>query len=181
VQATTLVYHFAMTELLPTPAKSHYLFNLRDFAKVIMGVCLGDKERITSIEVTVRLWTHEVLRVFGDRLISVEDRLTMLTQLRDVVRKVYGLNFDNVFEHLDNNGDKAVNTLDEIRHLMFTDVLAPIGLPKRPYEEILDESKLQKACEEALENYNMMGDKPMDLVLFSFAIEHLLIICRILK
>jgi dynein heavy chain len=84
-------------------------------------------------------------------------------------------------EHLDNNGDKMVDTLDEIRHLMFSDVLSPVGMPKRPYVEITDEEKLQKSCEEALENYNMMGDKPMDLVLFSFAIEHLLIICRILK
>jgi len=86
-----------------------------------------------------------------------------------------------VFEHLDINKDKAVNTLDEIRHLMFTDVLSPVGLPKRPYQEILEEDRLQKACQEALENYNMMGDKPMDLVLFSFAIEHLLVISRILK
>ena len=64
---------------------------------------------------------------------------------------------------------------------MFSDVLTPIGLPKRPYIEILDPEKLHKACEDALDNYNMMTDKPMDLVLFSFAIEHLLVICRILK
>ena len=117
VQSTTLIYHFAMQELLPTPAKSHYLFNLRDFAKVVMGFCMGDKDHITSIEIGVRLWTHEVIRVFGDRLINVDDRLTMLKQINQIVRKVFGLNFDNVFEHLDNNGDKAVNTLDEIRHL----------------------------------------------------------------
>ncbi len=47
MQATTLVYHFATTELLATPEKSHYLFNLHDFAKVFMGVCLADKESIT--------------------------------------------------------------------------------------------------------------------------------------
>ena len=45
-------------------------------------------------------------------------------------------------EHLDNNGDKVVDTLDEIRHLMFSDVLSPVGLPKRPYVEITDEERL---------------------------------------
>ena len=67
-----------MDKLLPTPSKSHYLFNLRDFAKVILGVCMGDKETITSIDVVVRLWTHEIFRVFGDRLINEEDRLMLL-------------------------------------------------------------------------------------------------------
>lgn len=45
----------------------------------------------------------------------------------------------------------------------------------------MDYDKLQNAVEQGLVNYNMMTDKPMDLVLFSFAIEHLLVIARILK
>jgi dynein heavy chain len=67
-----------METLLPTPMKSHYLFNLRDFSKVIMGICMSDKESITTPEILVRLWTHEVWRVFADRLINEDDRIKML-------------------------------------------------------------------------------------------------------
>jgi dynein heavy chain len=81
------VYKTAMKELLPTPTKSHYLFNLRDFGKVILGVCLADKDRVNEINVVARLWTHEIWRVFADRLINDEDRLLILRTLREVMRK----------------------------------------------------------------------------------------------
>jgi len=35
-QATLELYHSITTRFLPTPAKIHYLFNLRDISKVLM-------------------------------------------------------------------------------------------------------------------------------------------------
>ena len=64
---------------------------------------------------------------------------------------------------------------------MFGDVFSPFGMVDRPYEEIQDRNKLTECCNEALMQYNMMTDKPMELELFSFALEHLLRISRILK
>jgi dynein heavy chain len=78
VTSTLDVYKLVFKELLPTPMKSHYLFNLRDFAKVIIGICLTDNTTLISQEQVVKIWTHEVMRVFFDRLVNHEDRNVLL-------------------------------------------------------------------------------------------------------
>jgi dynein heavy chain len=167
--------------LKPTPVKSHYTFNLRDFSKVIMGVCMAGAKQVPNADSCVRLWAHEIVRVFGDRLINEQDRLWMLSAIKETVRAPFGGSFDSMFIHLDLDKDGKVTTLDELRGLIWGDVLTPFGMSERPYEEIQDREKLQSCCEEALAQYNMMSDKPMELVLFAFAVEHLLRISRILK
>lgn len=54
------MYKKAILTFLPTPAKSHYVFNLRDFARVIKGTCLVPETRMKETDKLIRLWIHEV-------------------------------------------------------------------------------------------------------------------------
>lgn len=74
VTATLNVYRRIGEDLRPTPVKSHYTFNLRDVSKVICGFCMIEKDSLTNSDVGIRLWAHECVRVFGDRLINDKDR-----------------------------------------------------------------------------------------------------------
>ena len=74
VQATLEVYKSTVSQFLPTPTKSHYVFNLRDFSRVIRGVLLVPQTRMSEPDKLLRLWVHEVYRVFYDRLVDEGDR-----------------------------------------------------------------------------------------------------------
>lgn len=60
VQATLEIYKNAIKSFLPTPAKSHYIFNLRDFSRVIRGVLLVPPSNMKEDQKFIRLWVHEV-------------------------------------------------------------------------------------------------------------------------
>jgi hypothetical protein len=101
VQATLRTYREAMASLLPTPSKSHYTFNLRDFSRVVQGVLLQEpSDQFQNKPSVMRLWTHEALRVFGDRLTDDTDRTWMCNHCSQMCKEVFKCDFQSEFEHI---------------------------------------------------------------------------------
>ena len=104
VQATMSVYKSAVDKFLPTPSKSHYVFNLRDFSRVIRGVLLVPKSHLTEGDKLIRLWVHEVYRVFYDRLIDDQDRLQFFNIVKGTLQQYFKVNIDKLLGHLATSG-----------------------------------------------------------------------------
>nr|CAH7756356.1 unnamed protein product [Callosobruchus chinensis] len=68
VNAAVEIYDRIAKDLLPTPAKSHYVFNLRDLSKCIQGITQADSGTMRDETSMLRLFYHECLRVFHDRI-----------------------------------------------------------------------------------------------------------------
>lgn len=75
------VYDRVKKELLPTPSKSHYTFNLRDIWRVFQGMCSASPKQTPEVIDLVRLWYYENMRVYHDRLTTEEDRNYMIDLL----------------------------------------------------------------------------------------------------
>ena len=105
VQATLNLYHASVDNFLPTPKKSHYVFNLRDFSRVIFGTLLIPKTQMgTDGDKLTRLWIHEVYRVFYDRLVDNKDRETFFGIVKDVTQETFKTPIDKVLKRLVNPG-----------------------------------------------------------------------------
>lgn len=122
VQATMNLYKATIDSFLPTPSKSHYIFNLRDFSRVIRGVLLAPpthmqvrkKTNLGTFYVSpshmpfnsfiffqdgdklIRLWVHEVYRVFYDRLIDNADKEMFFEIVKEKTSNVFKINLDKV-------------------------------------------------------------------------------------
>ena len=73
-RATIDIYRAVVARLLPTPAKMHYLFNLRDISRVFQGLLRAHRDYFDSREAVSKLWLHELYRTFHDRLADGADR-----------------------------------------------------------------------------------------------------------
>ncbi|VEL11694.1 unnamed protein product [Protopolystoma xenopodis] len=67
-------YQTVRNRLLPTPTKFHYTFNLRDIFRLFQGLCFANPERFKGPKKFLRLWRHECIRVFEDRMNCLQDR-----------------------------------------------------------------------------------------------------------
>jgi dynein heavy chain, axonemal len=182
VQATAEIYREARKTLLPTPAKSHYLFNLRDLARVVQGIIMVRPYEGFDEKSLVRLWMHESLRVFGDRLVNDEDNAWMTSQLMTTAKSTFKMEPKKILSHLRSEGENEKSDIEykHLRGLFFGDYLTAQSATPR-YEEITDTKKLQSVFVSFLEEYNQMSRKKMDLVIFMFAVEHVARIARVLK
>ncbi|XP_050636999.1 dynein axonemal heavy chain 1 [Macaca thibetana thibetana] len=159
VEATIMVYATITSQLLPTPAKSHYTFNLRDLSKVFQGMLMADPAKVEDQVQLLRLWYHENCRVFRDRLVNEEDRSW----------------FDQLLKRCMEQWEVTFNKVCPFQPILYGDFMSP-GSDVKSYELITSESKMMQVIEEYIEDYNQINTAKLKLVLFMDAMSH---ICRI--
>ena len=133
VQSTMQVYKSAMSLFLPTPAKSHYVFNLRDFSRVIRGLLLVPPTHLKEPSKLMRLWVHEVYRVFYDRLVDDQDRQTFFQLMSATVLENFKQDAQKLLGHLAPE-NKTLQDV-HIRSLIFGDYMEPKAETKI-YDEV---------------------------------------------
>jgi len=163
VSATLEVYSTVLKEMLPTPSKSHYTFNMRDVSKVFQGICQCSRESLPKVEDLAKVWLHECERVFKDRLVTKQD-----------MNMFFGLCKRQMDKHFKRAYDQTV----KLEPVIFADFVDPKSVS---YMEVQDHEKLQGKVSECLEDYNSVSKIRMDLVLFTTFIQHVCRVVRVLK
>jgi dynein heavy chain len=164
VHASVRVYRRVEEDLLPTPAKSHYTFNLRDLSKVFQGVLKASRAAVEDPEGLIKLWIHEESRVFRDRLINEDDRDWFNSCITDTMSEK-GL-------------VKEAWEVPSFKDLLFGEYMSRDK--NRCYSEVESEAKLHMLLSEYLEEYNITYSPPMNLVFFDDAMAHVSRICRVM-
>jgi len=168
VTSSLEVYARISEEMLPTPSKSHYTFNLRDLSKVFQGIVAVKPNVVVEARTFMMLWIHECQRVFQDRLICVEDKTWFNQLIHELLKRCFAVDwtYEDVFGG----------------HIMFGDYLRPgCAREERLYEPIVDLGKLGKLMETYQDDYAMASSKSLSLVFFRDAMEHVSRLCRILR
>ncbi|GBG32973.1 Dynein heavy chain 2, axonemal [Hondaea fermentalgiana] len=106
-KATVQLYFAVSKTFLPTPAKSHYLFNMRDVSRITQGLLLADRAANDTKESFMRMWIHESMRVFSDRFINYEDIRQFQGLLHEQLSAVFSSSFHDLVPAEEEEGDGA--------------------------------------------------------------------------
>jgi len=170
----TLLKIFAevVHNLPPTPTKFHYIFNLRDLARVTEGLCLSTVDKCRSEEDIARYFRNEATRVFCDRLATVADN--------ELVSKTIATAISSSF-----SGSAAEHAL--VDPMVFGDFayakqrLVEDKEDPRLYSDLGAYEDIKKTFDDILDFYNSESAKKLMLVLFDMALEHITRIMRIIR
>ncbi|XP_055378973.1 dynein axonemal heavy chain 12 [Condylostylus longicornis] len=181
VDATLIIYKLVQMELLPTPSKAHYIFNIRDIARVIGGCSLLKKESVDSKTVFPRIWYHEAMRIFYDRLVDNYDYEWMFNKLNDCLKECFNTSPELAFENYLKEEGSEFN-LDLANKIIFGSYLdEDVETDDKKYEEVQSVEVFYNIAFKNLEEYNSMRKTKMDISLFTYALQHLNKICRVMS
>jgi len=184
VEASIELYKILSEQLKPTPAKPHYIFNLRDITKIFQGVNIADPKEFKTTNKICRLWIHETCRVLNDRLLFAKDKELLYSKIKYVLGLKMRAQMDQVIQEIFGKGSevKLEDSPADLDKIIFTDLLAEAAdVVDREYVEQPDLELIKKKIELELEEYNATKKDTMAISIFDFAVLQILKICRILK
>lgn len=186
--ATIKLWEFVKKYILPTPAKFHYLFNMRELSRTFKGILQIKNETIMTCKgvqgfkpelYMVGLWRHECERVFCDKLVNNKDKDTVLDAIHKISIESFGME------------NEINDKFGKDKEFLFCNFMEPniweegsiVQHSPMNYEATTDIEALRKRGEEEMFNYNEYSKSPkkLKLVLFNDALKHLLKLTRILK
>jgi dynein heavy chain len=192
IDATISIWDAVKRRLLPTPAKFHYTFTLRELARVFGGIftvankpdykvianCLNIKEKIRPELFLISLWRHECQRTFVDKLTNYADKKTFNDMLDRVTKEKFrdSLGFEDEQLMTDNLfcDFQREDVIDEYGDIV---EVAPFV-----YEACPDIEYIRNKCNTKLGGYNeKYPSKKMNLVIFDDALFHLLRVTRVIN
>lgn len=95
IELTRILWQRTKTKMLPTPAKFHYVFNLRDLSRIWEGILKVRQQECDTIETMLKLWRHECLRTIADRFINFAEKKWFDTMMLELIQ-----------EHLESNSEQ---------------------------------------------------------------------------
>ncbi|KAL0274316.1 UNVERIFIED_CONTAM: hypothetical protein PYX00_006769 [Menopon gallinae] len=178
IPLTRTVWQATKVKMLPTPAKFHYVFNLRDLSRIWQGILYIKDPELPNIATLLRLWQHECKRVISDRFTTVDDQIWFHKALRRTAEAELAEYFkfykDDETYFVDFLRDAPEATGEEEEGFVFE---APKIYEEMPSWEVVIERLFM-----FMNGYNeiIRGSK-LDMVFFHDAIVHLIRISRVIE
>ena len=178
VAVTRRLWQDVKVKMLPTPAKFHYVFNLRDISRIFQGMLNIQPSECPDTHMLMSLWRHECTRVIADRFTNLKDVAWFTSRIttncsEDLGEDVAAL-MDAEPYFVDFLRDAPEPTGEE-------DEDADLDAPK-VYEIVSGMDRLETKLFEYMELYNetVRGTK-MDLVFFKDCMVHIVRVSRIIR
>ncbi|KAI8792083.1 dynein heavy chain 5, axonemal [Biomphalaria glabrata] len=178
VPATRHLWQKTKVKMLPTPAKFHYVFNLRDLSRIWQGMLKTISEVVSNTGVLMSLWKHEATRVIADRFTETTDKEWFEKMIKQIAEEDCGGAMASAMDaepyFVDFLRDAPEPTGEEAED---ADLEAP-----KIYEPIPSLEALAEKLQQYQAGYNeTIRGSGMDLVFFKDAMTNLIKISRIIR
>uniref|UniRef100_A0A1B6CZR9 AAA+ ATPase domain-containing protein n=2 Tax=Clastoptera arizonana TaxID=38151 RepID=A0A1B6CZR9_9HEMI len=178
IPLTRLVWQQTKVKMLPTPAKFHYIFNLRDLSRIWEGMLTIKDEECTNITVLLKLWKHECLRVIADRFTNDTDQDWFVNNLIQTTQNY----LEGDAQLFDPSETYFVDFLREMPDPTGDEPDDFVLEAPKIYEEIPSWDFLKEKLLMYMAGYNeIVRGAKMDMVFFLDAMIHLMKISRIIR
>merc|ERR1719460_63473 len=179
VPATIDIWEKVKKSLLPTPARFHYVFTMRELARVFQGIQTTPLDSVPNETLLVQLWRHEATRVFADKLARIVDKEFVDKQVMEFCMQHFG---EDMAEKT------SIKVAGEVWFADFQrdaeedpETGEDIGAPQI-YEKVPSLESIRAKAYEYLGKFNeTYPAKVMNLVVFDDAMRHLMKINRTIQ